>query len=119
MSATLTSLDPPFDSQSGGVLLANMIEAWLVAEPSFPATAEVTDELEDHRTSPEQASLYLCPPVDDCSGPLPSGEHGAPVCATTEGCGTGLERAHHPHSRPGPGAVGCPDGGQTGLQDIG
>src|SRR5712691_156493 len=119
MRAALSLPSAPLDAALGGVLLANMLEGWLASESSFSVTVEATDELEDHRTAPEQTGLYICAPVNDRPSAPPSGEHGAPVCAAPEGPGTGLERSRDPHPRSGPGGIGCPDGGAAGLQDLG
>src|SRR5271169_1897378 len=119
MSDIPSSLIAPIDPDLGGVLLANMLEAWLDAYPYDLATAEVTDELEDHRTAPEQTRLHLCAPVDARSSPPPSGEHRAPVCPATEGTGTGLARSDRPHTRSRPGDIGGSDDGAHGFQDLG
>jgi len=65
------------------VLLANMIEAWLVGNPEGVASAEAGNELEDHGATPEQTGLYLCPPVDECPGAPPPGKHGATYALRT------------------------------------
>src|SRR4029453_3481907 len=114
-----SSLTAPIDVELGGVLLANMLEAWLQGNPNFSATAEATDEPQDSRSSPEPACLHLPTPVDAWSGTPSSGEHGAPVCTAREGAGTGLERVPDPHTRPGPGQDGYRNGGAGGLQDLG
>src|SRR5262252_352514 len=106
MSEMSSSLIVPINPELGGVLLANMLETWLDARADFLTTAEVTDELEDHRTASEQIRLHLCPPVDPGSNPSPSREHGTSVCPAAEGAGTGLERTHSPH--PGPRNVFAP-----------
>src|SRR6267143_3596910 len=111
MSDARASLPAPIDAESGGLLLANMLESWLQGPASFLAPAEVVDELEDHRTPPEQTRLHLSPPVDPGPSASPSGEHRAPVCPAREGAGTRLERSGDPYPRPGPGCVGGPDGG--------
>src|SRR6267143_1502731 len=99
MSDSSFSLIAPIDPELGGVLLANMLEAWLDADPSWLTTAEVSDEFEDHRTASEQACLYLCAPVDYGPSTAPSREHGTPVCTAPEGAGIGLDRRCHLHTR--------------------
>ena len=85
--------DASIDVELGGVLLANMLEAWLARQPKLfrqlrrqPMNPKIT------RTSPEPTRLHLLTPVDAWPGAPPSGEHGAPVCTAREGAGTGLER---------------------------
>src|SRR5258708_16391875 len=119
MSDSSFSLIAPIDPELGGVLLANMLEAWLDADPSWLTTAEVSDEFEDHRTASEQARLYLCAPVDYGPSTAPSREHGTPVCTAPEGAGIGLDRRCHLHTRRGSGRVGHPNDGAHGLQDLG
>src|SRR6516162_9178337 len=120
MSEISSSLIVPIDSTVGGVLLANMLETWLDARADFlTSTAEVTDELEDHRTASEQIRLRLPAPVDPGSNPSPPREHGTSVCPAAEGTGTGLERSHRPHPRPRPGNIGRADDGAYGFQDLG
>src|SRR6516225_9999617 len=119
MSEMSSSLIVPIDAELGGVLLANMLEAWLDAPSDLLTTAEVPDELEDHRTASEQIRLHLCPPVDPGSNPSPSGEHGTPVCPAAEGTGTGLERTHSPHPGPRFGNIGGTDDRAYGFQDLG
>ena len=119
MSEMCSSLFVPIDPESGGVLLANMLEAWLDARADFLTIAEVTDELEDHRTASEQTCLHLSAPVDPGSSPSSSGEHGTPVCPAAEGIGIGLERSHGPHTRSRPGNIGCADDRTHGFQDFG
>src|SRR5437879_8203440 len=119
MSEMCSSLFVPIDPESRGVLLANMLEAWLDARADFLTIAEVTDELEDHRTASEQTCLHLSAPVDPGSSPSPSGEHGTPVCTAAEGTGIGLERSHGPHTRSRPGNIGCADDRTHGFQDLG
>src|SRR5574341_286207 len=104
MSEVPSALQAPIDAGWGGVLLANMVEAWLAGNPDCLASAEVVaDEPQDHRTTPEQTRLHLCAPVDECPGAPPPGKHGAPVCPASDGAGTGLERIGDPHARSGPG----------------
>ena len=35
---------------------------------------------QDCRATSPETGLHLCPPVDDCAGAIPPGEHRAPVC---------------------------------------
>src|SRR5215472_10789055 len=119
MSEMSSSLIVPINPELGGVLLANMLETWLDARADFLTTAEVTDELEDHRTASEQIRLHLCPPVDPGSNPSPSREHGTSVCPAAEGAGTGLERTHSPHPGPRFGNIGGTNDRAYGFQDLG
>src|SRR5439155_14742857 len=118
MSEALSALRAPIDPEWGDVLLANMLESWLDHGASLIATAEVRDESEDSRASPQQAGLHLLAPVDAGPSSPPSGEHGAPVRAAREGAGTGLERIPDSHPRPGFGKVGDGDDAAGGLQDL-
>src|ERR1039458_5614784 len=113
------SRSAPFDPKQGGLLLANMLSAWLDGEPSGEATAEAVDEPKDCRTSPQQIRLCLPAPVDARPSAPSSGEHGTPVRRAREGAGTGLERSFDPHPRSGPWQVWNADGREGGLQDIG
>src|SRR5262245_35028199 len=102
----LSALHPAIDAGLGGMLLANMIEAWLVGNPDGVTTVEAANELQNHGTTPQQAGLHLYPPVHAGSGAAPPGEHGASVCSARDGAGTGVERIGDPHARPGPGNDG-------------
>src|SRR2546425_6642531 len=119
MNEVLSALHAPIDAGLGGVLLANMIEAWLGGNPDGLASAEAANELQDHGTTPEQTGLHLGPPVDECPGAPPPGKHGAPVCTANDGAGTGLERIGDSHARPGPGHDGHRDDSAGGFQDFG
>src|SRR5712692_2108107 len=119
MSQVPSALHAPIDAALGGVLLANMVEAWLAGNPDRLPSMEATDESQDHGTTPQQAGLHLCAPVDPRPGAPPSGKHGAPVCAASDGAGTGLERIGDPHARPGPGNDGDRDDQAGGFQDSG
>src|SRR5258708_37055095 len=99
MSDSSFSPIAPIDPELGGVLLANMLEAWLDADPSWLTTAEVSVEFEDHRTASEQARLYLCAPVDYYPSTASSSEHGPPVCTAPEGAVIRLYRRCHLHTR--------------------
>src|SRR6266571_3700524 len=100
MHEVLAALHAPIDAGLGGVLLANMIEAWLVGNPEGVTSVEAANE-QDHGATPEQTGLHLCPPVDECPGAPPPGEHGTPVCTANDGAGIGLERIGDSHARPG------------------
>src|ERR1017187_160226 len=120
MSEALSTLHASLDAGLGGVLLANMVEAWLAGNPDCLAGAvEVTDEPQDHGTAPEQTRLHLCAPVDECPGAPPSGEHGAPVCTASDGAGTGLTRIGDSHARSGSRNDRHRDDEAGGLQDSG
>src|ERR1700694_1283075 len=103
MSQVPSALHAPIDAELGGVLLANMVEAWLAGNPDCLPSMEAADEPQDHGTTPEQTGLHLCAPVDERPGAPPSGKHGAPVCPARDGAGTGLERIGDPDARPGAG----------------
>src|ERR1700730_14209477 len=103
MSEALSALHASVDAGLGGVLLANMVEAWLVGNPDGLTDAEATNELQNHGTTPEQTGLHLCPSVDECPGAPPPGKYGASVCPADDGAGTGLERIGDPDARPGSG----------------
>src|ERR1022692_4731358 len=109
MSEALSALHASIDAGLGGVLLANMVEAWLAGNPDCLESVEAADEPQDHRTTPEQTRLHLCAPGDECPSAPPPGEHGAPVCTTHDGAGVGLERIGDSHARPGPGHDGDRD----------
>src|SRR6516225_7291307 len=119
MSERLSALHSPIDAGLGGVLVANMLEAWLAGNPDGVSGAEAANELQDHRTTPEQTGLYLCPAVDECPSAPPPGEHGAPVCTASDGAGNGLERIGDSHPRPGPGNDRQRDDQAGGFQDFG
>src|SRR6266446_6302536 len=119
MSHASASPSAPFDHKRGGLLLANMLSAWLDGEPSGEATAEAVHEPKDRRPSPQPIRLCLPAPVDARPSAPSSGEHGTPVRVAREGAGTGLERSFDPHPRWGPRQVRNADGGTGGLQDVG
>src|ERR1035441_3584163 len=119
MSETLSALPAPMDARLGGVLLANMLAAWLDGNPEVLSTAETADEPENYRASPEQTGLRLSTTVNAGAGTPSSGEHGTSVCSPSEGGGTGLERVSDPHAGPGLGKDGDRDDCLRGLQDPG
>src|SRR5215467_6346964 len=119
MRPAASGLPTPIDVRVGGLLLANMLLAWLDDDPEVLSTREVSHESQDRRTSPEPTSLRVFTPVDTEPSPPPSGEHGASVCTAPEGAGTGLERIPDPHAGSGPGQVGHRNGSTGGLQDFG
>src|SRR6516165_3827366 len=119
MRSAVSAIQMPFDVGLGGVLLANMLVAWLDSDSEVSPTEEAVDESQDHRTSPEATSLHLPTPVDTEPSPPPSGEHRTSVCIAREGDGTGLERIPDPHAGSGPGQDGYGNGGTGGLQDLG
>jgi hypothetical protein len=75
MRPAVSAIQIPIDVGLGGILLANMLTAWLEGDPKVLSTEEVVDESQDCRTSPEQTSLHLFTPVDAEPSPPPSGEH--------------------------------------------
>ena len=107
------------EMETGGVLLANMLEAWLDSEPNVLASMETIDELQDHRAASEQTRLCVCAPIDDGASSSPPREHRASVCSLPESTGAGLERSSDPHPGPGSWLVGSADDGTGGLQDLG
>src|ERR1700737_2784377 len=118
MSHPPASPRAPFDSKQGGLLLANMLSAWLDGEPSGEATVEAVHEPQDRRTSPQPIRLCLPAPVDARPSAPSSGEHGAPVCAAREGGGTGLEPSCDPPPRWGSRKVGNADCRTGGFQAV-
>src|SRR5215471_2251394 len=80
MPPAASALPRPIDVRLGGLLLANMLAAWLDDDPKVLSTREASHESQDHRTSPEPTSLRVFTPVDAVPSPPPSGEHGASVC---------------------------------------
>src|ERR1700730_10023614 len=109
----------PSEMETGGVLLANMLEAWLDSGPNVLASTETIDELQDHRAASEQIRLCVCAPIDDGPSSSPPREHRASVCSPPEGTGAGVERSGDPHPGPGSRLVGSTDDGTGGLQDLG
>src|SRR5260363_35642 len=63
----LPLLTPSVDAQFAGVLIANMLEAWLTAAPALEATEEAMNDHQDHRTALQQTGVHLYTSVD--SGP--------------------------------------------------
>src|SRR5215467_2717250 len=119
MRQTVSAIQMPFDVGLGGMLLANMLVAWLDSDSEILPPEEAVDESQDHRTSPEPTSLHLLTAVDAQPSPSPSGEHRTSVCPAREGAGTGLERIPDPHTGSGPGEDGYRNRGTGGLQDLG
>src|SRR5215831_2058261 len=119
MRPAVSALQVPFDVGVGGVVLANMLVAWLDGDPTVLPIGEVVDESQDHGTSPQPTSLHLLTPVDAEPSSPPPGEHGTPVCAPREGAGTGLERIPNPHAGSGLGEDGDRNRGTGGLQNLG
>src|SRR6266851_1167713 len=119
MSEALSAIHTPIDAGLGGVLLANMVEAWLAGNPDCLESVEAADESQDHGAAPEQTRLHLCTTVDECPGAPSPGKHGAPVCIANDGAGTGLERIGDSHARPGLGHDGDRDDQTGGFQDSG
>src|SRR5437016_4095913 len=119
MRPAVSAIQIPIDVGSGGILLANMLVAWLDSDPKVLPTGEAVDESQDRRTSPKQTSVHLLTPVDTEPSSLPSGEHGASVRTAREGAGTGLGRIPDPHAGSGLGEDGYRNGRTGGLQDLG
>ena len=61
MSQPALSLATLIDPQLGGVLIANMLEAWLAAESTPRLFEERPNEPEDHATASQQAGVHLYP----------------------------------------------------------
>ena len=59
MREVLADLHARIEAGLGGVLLANMIEDWLVGNPEGMTSVEAANELQDHRASPEQTGVHL------------------------------------------------------------
>src|SRR5215472_12978111 len=118
MGPAVSTLPIPIDVRVGGLLLANMLVAWL-DEEVLSTGEEASHESQDHRTPPEPTRLRVFTPVDAVPGPPPSGEHGATVCLAREGAGTGLERIPDPHAGSGLGQDRHRNGCTGGLQDLG
>ena len=118
MRPAVSAIQMSVDVGLGGVLLANMLVAWLDSDSEVSPSEEAVDESQDRRTSPEPTSLHLPTPVDAGPSPPPSGEHRTSVCPARESGGTGLERTPDPHARSGPGQDGHRNGGTGGLQDV-
>ena len=57
MGDVVSSLIAPLETALAGVLLANMLEAWLDAEPNVSVATEVFDEPQNHRAASEQTCL--------------------------------------------------------------
>src|SRR5208282_1117170 len=93
MSHAAASPSAPFDRKQGGLLLANMLSAWLDGKPSGEATAEAGYEPKDRGTSPHPIGLCLPAPVDARPSTPSSGEHGTPVCVAREGKELGWSQA--------------------------
>src|SRR5262245_49594764 len=119
MSEAVSAPQVSIDAGLGGVLLANMVEAWLVGNADGATSVEAANEPQDHAKTPEQAGLHLCPPIDECSGAPPPGEHGAAVCTAKDGAGDGLERIGDSDTRSGPGHDGDRDDQAGGFQNSG
>src|SRR5215831_16325078 len=118
MRPAASGLPAPIDVRVGGLLLANMLLAWLDDDPEVLSTREASHESQDRRTSPEPTSLRVFTPVDTEPSPPPSGEHGASVCTAPEGAGTGLERIPDSHAGSGSGQVGHRNGSTGGLLQV-
>src|SRR5215469_1439167 len=119
MSHALLAASLPFDVELAGLLVANMLSAWLDNEVVGKATETAHEPSQNHRASPQPVRLCLPPAVNPWPSASPSREHGTSVCAARESTGTGLERSFDPHSRWRPGQVRIADGRTPGLQDLG
>src|SRR6516225_6387205 len=115
LSLTTHCIDPHL----AGVLVANMLEAWLTAGSALELSQEDVDEHQDHHAASGQAGIHLYPPVDTGPGAAQSGEYRAPVCVEGPGAGAGLAGDCDPDPGPGSRPVGRPDDGPRGLQDTG
>src|SRR5215472_10318156 len=117
MRPAVSALPIPTDVRVGGMLLANMLVAWL-DEEVLSTGEEASNESQDCRTSPEPTSLRVFKPVYAQPSPPPSGEHGASVCTAREGAGTGLERIPDPHAGSRPGQDGHRNGSTGGFSRL-
>jgi hypothetical protein len=79
----------PSERETGAVLLATMLEAWLDEEAKVGTAGEAVDELKNNGTTLQQTRLCVCAPIDDGASASPSGEHGTSVCPPPEGTGAG------------------------------
>jgi hypothetical protein len=59
MCQAVSATQIPIDVGLGGILLANMLVAWLDGDPKVLSAGEAVDESQDRRTSPEQTGLHL------------------------------------------------------------
>src|SRR5689334_5812861 len=119
MRQTVSTIPIPIDVGMGGILLANMLAAWLDGGSQVFPNGEAVDESQDRGTSSEQTSVHLLTPVDTEPSSPSSGEHGTPVCTPPESLATGLERIPDPHAGSGPGEDRHRNGGTGGLQEVG
>src|SRR6516225_8093528 len=104
LSLTTHCIDPHL----AGVLVANMLEAWLTAGSALELSQEDVDEHQDHHAASGQAGIHLYPPVDTGPGAAQSGEYRAPVCVEGPGAGAGLAGDCDPDPGPGSRPVGRP-----------
>ena len=86
MRPAVSALPIPIDVRAGGLLLANMLVAWL-DEEALSTGEEASNEPQDRRTSPEPTSLRLFTPVDAQPSPPPSGEHKYALREKAQGLG--------------------------------
>src|SRR5207245_6013737 len=96
-----------------------MLIAMIEDDPTLMPCTEVSDEHEDHASTPEQTGVHLYPPVDaGPSAPQP-GEHRAPICAAGQGLVPGLAAEVDSRAGSGLGDVGGTEHRSRGLQDVG
>src|ERR1700726_4071332 len=116
MDPAITGLDVA----KAGVILANMIEAYLAggAPPSNPEGA-AHDDLQDCRSTSVAGSLHLHSSVDDGAGPLQPGEHRTPVQSGGQSAVSGLEPGADSNPRPGSRPIRRANDRSRGLQGVG
>ena len=109
-----------FDFAKAGAILADMVASYLAAgAPPFNPEGADDDEFEDCRSTPGAAGLHLHPPVDDGTGSLQPGKHGAPIQSEDQGQVTRLEAGADPHPRPGSRPIRERDDQSGRLQGLG
>src|SRR5664279_1443724 len=101
------------------MLIANMLIDMIDCEPTPVSCTELSHEHEDHANPPEQASVYLCAPVDACPSAPQPGEHRAPVRAQGQSADIGLAPEINKGAGPRSWPVGGTDEWPRGLQDAG
>ena len=89
------------DFAKAGAILADMVASCLAAG-ALPLDPEGPDDhdLKDRRSTPVEAGLHLCSPVDAGAGPFEPGEHGPPIQSVEQGAIARLEGRADPGPRP-------------------
>jgi hypothetical protein len=82
------------DFAKAGAILADMVVSYLAAgAPPLHSEERDDHDVQDNRSAPVAAGMYLHPSVDTGSGALQSGEHGPPIQLDEQGAIAGLEHA--------------------------